>query len=232
MKKTEELGGLDLTSGIFKKKKEGESLFLLSLDQSGEKIADEMNPILGMYRMPTPAYYLRGVYPMGDLKCIVKMKSNENPVCLPSHMDRIIRDWIRDGVKEIMFGPPKEEKKKNSGGGGGRYGSRGNMPKDFEETSDWQYQIDGSKAFSNWESFCKDDQTLIEAAWRSRENNVRISNEGGTSFRVELGEGDLNKQEEQFARVNIETNERVLVRRLPGSCIYPNMPSGVRVEVL
>ena len=57
----------------------------------GEKIADEMNPILGMYRMPTPAYYLRGVYPMGDLKCIVKMKSNEMPVSVPTHMDKIIR---------------------------------------------------------------------------------------------------------------------------------------------
>ena len=53
--------------------------------------------------------------------------------------------------------------------------------------------------------------------------------EGGSGF--ELGDGDLEKQEEQFARININTNERIRVRRLPGTCIYPNMPQGVRCEV-
>ena len=224
--------GLDLTNQMFQKKKEGESLFLLSLDQSGEKIADEMNPILGMYRMPTPAYYLRGVYPMGDLKCIVKMKSNEMPVSVPTHMDKIIREWIRDGVKEMMFGPPPEEKKSNDSSSSGTYGRKGDAPKDFKETPVWQYQVDdGDKGSSSWENFHEDDQSLIEVAWRDRETSVRISNDGGESFRVELGDGDLEKQEEQFARININTNERIRARRLPGTCIYPNMPQGVRCEV-
>ena len=226
------MNDLDLTSEIFKKKKEGESLFLLSLDQSGDKIADEMNPILGMYRMPTPAYYLRGVYPMGDLKCIVKMKSNECPVSVPSHMDKIIREWIRDGVKESMFGPPKEEKKSKSSSDGYRpYGRKGDIPESFQETATWQYIVDDEdpKA-SSWADFHEDDQSLIEVAWRDRESSVRISNEGGETFRVDLGDGDLEKQE--FTRISIKTGETLQVRRLPGSCVYANMPQGVRVEVM
>lgn len=39
------------------------------------QVSDAMNPILGMYKMPTPAYYLRGCFPMGDLMAIVKGKS-------------------------------------------------------------------------------------------------------------------------------------------------------------
>ena len=91
--------------------------------------------------------------------------------------------------------------------------------------------LDGDKKSSSWEDFHDDDQSLIEVAWRDRETSVRISNDGGESFRVELGDGDLEKQEEQFARININTNERIRVRRLPGTCIYPNMPQGVRCEV-
>lgn len=206
-----------LTSPIFSKKKEGESLFLLSLSEDGTKIADEMNPILGMYRMPTPAYYLRGCFPMGDLKCILKCNSKNVPVTIPTHMDKVVREWIRDGFKEILYGPPPEEKKKDSERSIDEMG----IPKDFEEVPVWQFKDE----FKEWKDYLKNDQRALENAFQDPSvSKVTIDNRFGT-FEIDMSD------ESQMSQLNSDTKTKRIVRRLPGSPVYPNMPEGARVEV-
>ncbi len=79
-------------------RKEGDSLFLLSLDDV--KVSDSMNPVLGLYCMPTPAYYLRGSFPTGDLKCVVRGESRRTQVNIPAHMRTTIAQFIAQGLRQ------------------------------------------------------------------------------------------------------------------------------------
>eukprot|EP00939_MAST-03C_sp_MAST-3C-sp1_P004166 g4166.t1 len=206
----------DYSHAIFAQKKEGESLFLIDLDATN-KISDEMNPILGMYKMPTPAYYLRGCFPMGDLKCIVKCKSTDVPIKIPSHMERIVREWIRDGKLEQKFGPPLKSTKKKK-----NHKMSLGPPKDFVEVPVWQFS--GNKG-TVWKNYLKEDGKKIENAWKEKQREVSIQNKFG-SFNVLLGADG-----EEMAQTEVKTGIIVKVRRLPGSPVYPDMQFGARVEV-
>jgi len=82
------------------------------LSFSEDKVVDSMQPMMGFYRMPTPAFYGAG-YPSGELKVIIKGDSQSFDFQLPEHIQSKLHHSLIHSPIDVPHANKKKKKGKN-----------------------------------------------------------------------------------------------------------------------